>query len=80
MGENRPPYTPLQSRYQSVRRNCFHLWQERRDRFWAFRGTLAAGILMVAALSITLTVNVPIDDQIKSWTPETLPSDWAAIR
>ena len=52
----------------------------RDGRTWAFRGTLAAGVLMVAALIITLTVNVPIDNLIKTWTLETLPSDWAGIR
>jgi hypothetical protein len=62
---------------------AFALWGQRgrQDRRpWAFRGTLAAGVLMVAALIITLTVNVPIDNLIKTWTLETLPTDWAGIR
>lgn len=46
----------------------------------AFYGTLAAGALMVAALVITLAVNVPIDNQIKTWTLDTLPADWERIR
>jgi hypothetical protein len=41
---------------------------------------LAAGLLMTAALIITLSVNVPIDNRIKAWTLETLPADWARIR
>jgi hypothetical protein len=51
-----------------------------RNRRSAFYGTLAAGFLMVVALVITLAVNVPIDNQIKTWTVQTLPADWAGIR
>lgn len=60
---------------------CFltaYLLRDRRT--WAFRGTLAAGVLMVIALIITLTVNVPIDNLIKGWTIQTLPSDWEGVR
>jgi hypothetical protein len=46
----------------------------------AFRWTLAAAILMGIAMAITLSVNVPIDNRIKTWTLENLPSDWTAIR
>jgi hypothetical protein len=35
---------------------------------------------MVIAMIITLTVNVPIDRQIQSWTIAALPPDWNAIR
>jgi hypothetical protein len=55
-----------------------YLSKDRRS--WAYRGTLAAGLLMLAALAITLAVNVPIDNQIKAWTLESLPKDWEAIR
>jgi hypothetical protein len=46
------------------------------------RAILASGaaVLMAAALAITLSVNVPIDNQIKTWTLATLPSDWSRIR
>lgn len=40
----------------------------------------AAGVLMAIALAITLSVNVPIDNRIKTWTLETLPADWGRIR
>jgi hypothetical protein len=40
----------------------------------------AAALLMAAALAITLGVNVPIDNQIKTWTLPSLPPDWARIR
>jgi uncharacterized membrane protein len=46
----------------------------------AFAFALAGFALMVCALVVTLSVNVPIDNQIKRWTVATLPSDWQAIR
>ena len=52
----------------------------RRARVSAFALALAALLLMVAALVVTLTVNVPIDDQINQWTVTTLPADWTATR
>jgi uncharacterized membrane protein len=42
--------------------------------------TSAAALLMLIALAVTLAVNVPIDNQIKTWSLETLPSDWERIR
>jgi anthrone oxygenase-like protein len=36
--------------------------------------------LLVVALVITLSVNVPIDYAINRWTVDTLPSDWTSIR
>ena len=36
--------------------------------------------LLVVALVITLTVNVPIDNAIGRWTVQTLPPDWTASR
>jgi uncharacterized membrane protein len=41
---------------------------------------LAALVLMVAVLVITLAVEVPIDNLIATWTEATLPSDWEQIR
>ena len=37
-------------------------------------------ILLVATLLITLLVLVPIDNQIKEWSPETIPTDWISLR
>jgi uncharacterized membrane protein len=54
------------------------LWPERRT---AAFGWLAAGfVLMVAALVVTLAVEVPIDNQIQGWTAATLPGDWRSIQ
>jgi len=37
-------------------------------------------LLMVATLIITLTILVPIDNQIATWTPETVPGNWESFR
>jgi hypothetical protein len=41
---------------------------------------LAALVLMAGVMAVTLAVEVPIDNQIKTWTVDTLPPDWTAIR
>jgi uncharacterized membrane protein len=46
----------------------------------AFYFSVAACLLIILALLITLLVEVPIDNQIKTWTTETIPSDWGATR
>jgi uncharacterized membrane protein len=48
-----------------------------RAVFWLF--TLSF-VLMVATLIITVGVEVPIDNQIKNWTPETVPENWTSLR
>ena len=53
------------------------LWPDRTAAFW----WLVAGfVLMVAALVITLAVEVPIDNRIEAWTATTLPGDWRSIQ
>jgi uncharacterized membrane protein len=54
------------------------LWPDRRSA--AFRWLLTGFLLMVAALVITLAVEVPIDNQIEDWTAATLPADWRSIQ
>jgi hypothetical protein len=54
------------------------LWPRRRAA--AFRWMTAGFLLMVAALVITLVVEVPIDNQIQTWTAATLPGDWRSIQ
>ena len=46
----------------------------------AFALAAAGSLLMVGALVATLTVEVPIDNQIKMWTLSTLPPNWQAMR
>ena len=49
----------------------------RTAAFW----WMAAGfLLMVAGLVITLAVEVPIDNQIETWTAATLPGNWRSIQ
>ena len=54
-------------------------WTSRRQRpsLYFFSGSL---IFMVVSLIITVGVEVPIDNQIKTWTTETLPADWMDLR
>ena len=40
----------------------------------------AALLMLVLALIATLTVNVPIDNEIRGWTVATLPADWQSTR
>lgn len=56
------------------------LWfyPEKRSRGYYF--SLMAFILILIALFITLTIEVPIDNEIKEWTVDILPDDWQSIR
>jgi uncharacterized membrane protein len=51
----------------------------RRHRRGFYLMLVGVGLLVVA-LVITLTVNVPIDHAIDRWTVQTLPADWATSR
>jgi hypothetical protein len=37
-------------------------------------------VLMAGVMAVTLAVEVPIDNRIQTWTLDTLPADWTAIR
>ena len=52
-------------------------WKVRTVYFYCI---LAALILFIMALIITLAVEVPIDNQIRTWTATTTPADWQDIR
>ena len=52
-------------------------YKKNRAVFWLF--TLSF-VLMVATLIITVGVEVPLDNQIKNWTPETVPENWTSLR
>jgi uncharacterized membrane protein len=52
-----------------------------RRRLWrAFYLQMAGLALILAALLVTLIVNVPIDNEIKHWTLEALPANWEGVR
>jgi uncharacterized membrane protein len=55
-------------------------WLWPTGRTPAFWWTAAGFALMVAALVITLAVEVPIDNKIQAWTAATLPGDWRSIQ
>jgi uncharacterized membrane protein len=55
---------------------CFSTFRL-RPSFYFF---VAALILMVITLIITVGVEVPIDNEINTWTPETIPSNWTELR
>ena len=59
---------------------AFFLLNTRRSQPVYFYCMLTALILFIAALVITLGVEVPIDNQIKTWTDSTIPADWEGIR
>jgi uncharacterized membrane protein len=42
--------------------------------------SVTACLLIVIALLITLLVEVPIDNQIRTWRAETVPADWTTLR
>lgn len=52
-------------------------WKTRAVYFYCI---LTALILFVTALIITLAIEVPIDNQIRTWTATTVPANWEDIR
>jgi hypothetical protein len=52
----------------------------RLHRRASFSLALVGAGLLAVALIITLSVNVPIDNQIGRWTIDTLPPDWSSVR
>jgi uncharacterized membrane protein len=55
-------------------------WLYPDKRSAGFYFSVAASLLIVITLLITLLIEVPIDHQIKTWTPSSVPSDWQSIR
>ena len=51
-----------------------------RRQSWALYPTLAGFALFVIALVVTLIVEVPIDNQIETWTVASLPANWQQLR
>jgi uncharacterized membrane protein len=56
------------------------MWRHQQKSSIDFYLIVSAFVLLVAALIITVDIEVPIDNQIKQWTAETTPSNWEAIR
>jgi uncharacterized membrane protein len=55
-------------------------WLGPERKSLTFYLSVTACFLIVLALLITLLVEVPIDNQIKTWSPSTVPTSWQAIR
>lgn len=55
---------------------CVGFWKQKPAIFFF----AAAVVFMVISLLITLLVEVPIDNQIKTWTATTVPDNWVALR
>lgn len=45
-----------------------------------FYWLLSTLLLFIAALAITLLIEVPIDNQIRTWSADSMPTDWQVIR
>ena len=56
------------------------LFQLRSRGLSAFLPALIAFVMFVIAIAVTLLIEVPIDNQIRVWTPASLPADWTVIR
>jgi len=52
----------------------------RRVNRVAFYLYILSFLLMVITLIITVTVEVPIDNKIKTWTEATVPANWESLR
>ncbi len=53
-------------------------YPEKKSKEFYF--SIAAIFLIVSALVITVAIEVPINNQIISWTTDTVPEDWEKIR
>lgn len=56
------------------------MWQSRRFYKSSFYLYITAFLLMVVTLIITVAVEVPIDNQISTWTADTIPGNWRSLR
>lgn len=60
--------------------NILYLWWHPRKRSVGFNIGLVACVFLIITLLITVGIEVPIDNQIKTWTPETVPGEWESLR
>jgi uncharacterized membrane protein len=56
------------------------IWQSYRVNKSTFYLYALSFLLMVVTLIITVAVEVPIDNQIKTWTENTVPANWESLR
>jgi Domain of unknown function (DUF1772) len=58
----------------------FSTWLVAEKKSIAFYFGVTACLLIVIALLITLLVEVPIDNQIRTWNAQTIPANWTKLR
>ena len=56
------------------------MWNAYKNNRPAFYLYTISFVLMLITLVITVGVEVPIDNQIKTWTVDTIPEDWKSLR
>jgi uncharacterized membrane protein len=56
------------------------VWLFYREKSGGFYTVIVALTLMIVTLLITVLIEVPIDNQIKTWTAATVPGNWMALR
>ena len=56
------------------------MWSSYKTSRTVFRLYTLSFVLMVVTLIITIAVEVPIDNQINTWTAETIPGNWVSLR
>jgi uncharacterized membrane protein len=56
---------------------CWFSWKQNRAASYLF---VLSFLLMIITLIITVGVEVPIDNQIKTWTVDQMPGNWEALR
>jgi uncharacterized membrane protein len=47
---------------------------------WGFYGMIASLLLIMGSLVITTAIEVPINNQVVTWTNENVPENWQQIR
>ena len=56
------------------------MWQSRRAYKHSLYLYTGSFLFMIVTLIITVAVEAPIDNQIKTWTVDTLPGNWESLR
>ena len=56
------------------------MWINYKNNRPAFYMYTISFVLMIITLVITVGVEVPIDNQIKMWTVDSIPEDWKLLR
>jgi len=47
---------------------------------WGFYGMIASLLLIIGSLVVTTAIEIPINNQVVTWTNETVPENWQQLR